>query len=387
MKNMHKTIVSAPAEFERTLTGTMFTFNCGTWSAILALAVFGYTGQGLANAQVTSVGDNTVLTVQRNEALDFVNAKPMPLPSNPLSSDTTQAMVQALLSQPSFGAPGYSSGGEGNGIQSPVSVGAPATVEDGVIAQGSGSNNHPFTTSRADLYGLNTNTVYPYSPAGKLFFKMDNSTVYCSASLIKPGIVVTAAHCVADYGKKQYYSGWQFIPAYRDGAAPFGTWTVAAGGAWVKTAYYDGTDGCAVSSGIVCPDDVAVLILSPQKGAYPGTATGWYGFGWNGLGFTGTGLTQVTQLGYADGLDNGLYMERNDSYGFVSASDSNNTIIGSNMNAGSTGGPWVVNFGLPPTLTGETNGSPAGPNVVVGVMSWDYTSTAPKEVGARSLTA
>ena len=34
----------------------------------------------------------------------------------------------------------------------------------------------------------------------------------CSASLIKPGIVVTAAHCVANYGQHQFYS-WLAIHA------------------------------------------------------------------------------------------------------------------------------------------------------------------------------
>ncbi|MBV9301449.1 MAG: trypsin-like serine protease [Acidobacteriaceae bacterium] len=390
MKNISKTIGSALAEFEKTSTGTMFAFNRRAWSAILALAAFGYTGQGLANAQVARVGDNTVLTVQGNETVDFVNAKPMPLPSNPVSIDTTQMMVQALLSPPAFAAPGYSPGGEGNGIQSPVFVGAPVQAEDGIIAEDgvrrddSGSSNHPFTTARADLQDLNTNTAYPYRAAGKLYLNINNTTYYCSASLIKPGIVVTAAACVANYGKKQFYSDFQFIPGYRNGVAPFGTWTVAH--VWVKSAYLDGTDNCAVAAS-VCPDDVALLTLNTQKGAYVGTAVGWYGFGYNGFGFTTNGLTQITQLGYAAGLDNGSLMERNDSYGYVSASYSDNTVIGSNMNAGAIGGPWIVKFGIAPTLTGETNGGAAYPNMVVGVMAWYYTSTAPKEVGASPFTS
>jgi V8-like Glu-specific endopeptidase len=247
-----------------------------------------------------------------------------------------------------------------------------------------GSNNHPFTTARADLFTETTNTTYPYRAAGKLFFNEPAGTFICSASLIKRGIVVTAAHCVANYGKKQFYSGWQFVPAYRNGSAPYGVWTVRQ--AIVLTAYYNGTDNCAVY-GVVCPDDVAVLILNTQNSGYVGTTVGWFGY-WYGGGFTSNGLTQITQLGYPAGLNNAVYMERNDSYGYKSSSNSNNTIIGSNMNGGSSGGPWLVNFGLPYTLTGESNGSGYSfTNAVVGVTSWGYTSNSPKEQGAAPFTS
>jgi hypothetical protein len=132
---------------------------------------------------------------------------------------------------------------------------------------------------------------------------------------------------------------------------------------------------------------VAVLILNTQAGGYPGTSTGWYGYGWNGYSFTSNHLTHATQLGYPAGLDSAAYMERNDSQGYVSSSNSNNTVIGSNMNGGSSGGPWIANFGLPAALTGETNGSAASPNIVIGVTSWGYTSASPKEQGAAPFTS
>ena len=75
-------------------------------------------------------------------------------------------------------------------------------------------------------------------------------------------------------------------------------------------------------------------------------------------------------------------MERNDSNGFQSSSNSNNTIIGSLMCGGSSGGPWLVNLGIRPTLTGTTAGTAPGPGTVVGVTSWGFTSTGPKEQGA-----
>jgi V8-like Glu-specific endopeptidase len=361
-----------------------FSFHRKALGVMIAFTLFGCVCEALAQEQVTHVNNLTVMKIQNpEEDVDFVSAKPMPLPINESPEDTTQSMVRALLSTPALGTPGYAPGAEGTGKTSPVFLGTPEAAESGVTSEDFGTNNHPFTTARADLYGLNTNQVYPYRAAGKLFFKIGTSSFICSASLIKRGIVVTAAHCVANYGQKQFYSGWQFVPGYRNGSAPFGTWT--ANEVWIKTAYYNGTDACAVF-GVVCPDDVAVIILkSTPSGAYPGTAAGWFGY-WYGGGFTSNGLTHITQLGYPGGLDNAADMERNDSQGYINSSDSNNTVIGSNMNGGSSGGPWIANFGLPSVLTGETNGSFSPPNVVVGVTSWGYTSTGPKEQGASPFT-
>jgi hypothetical protein len=91
-------------------------------------------------------------------------------------------------------------------------------------------------------------------------------------------------------------------------------------------------------------------------------------------------------LGYPFDLDSGLLMQRNDSQGVVNATFSNNTIIGSLMTPGSSGGPWVVNLGAPPALSGgDTFGTYASHNVVVGVTSWDYTNLAVKQMGATPL--
>ena len=58
---------------------------------------------------------------------------------------------------------------------------------------------------------------YPFRAAGKLFFKKAAETRICSASLIKRGLVVTAAHCVANYGKNEHYLNFEFVPAYDNG--------------------------------------------------------------------------------------------------------------------------------------------------------------------------
>jgi hypothetical protein len=87
-------------------------------------------------------------------------------------------------------------------------------------------------------------------------------------------------------------------------------------------------------------------------------------------------------------------MERNDSQGYTQgytyAAFSNNTIIGSLMTGGSSGGPWVVNLGLTPAVASPTTfGSAASHNIVVGVTSWGYTNTSPgpKQQGAAPFTS
>ena len=259
-------------------------------------------------------------------------------------------------------------------------------MEDGEVeSQQFGTLNHPFSTARADL-NVATHTRYPYRASGKLFFNIGANTYVCSASLIKRGVIVTAAHCVAAYGKSQFYSNWTFVPGYRNGTAPYGVW--AATTAWVLTSYFQGAAGECSVAGVICKNDVAVIELTPQTNpVYPGTRTGWYGYAWNNWGFTTAGLTHINQIGYPVALDGGLRMQRNDSQGFRSASNSDNTIIGSLMTGGSSGGPWLNNFGYKPVLNGTTFGSYSAKNIVVGVTSWGYVSSLPKEMGASRFTS
>jgi V8-like Glu-specific endopeptidase len=307
---------------------------------------------------------------------------PMPDPGVAPPSQT-----QALLQSPVLGAPGNEPGGIGSGRQHTVRLAVPQTLSpsgDDVTPQEHGSSGQPFTTNRVDALGDNTQFYYAYRATGKLFFNIGSSTYVCSASLIKPGVVVTAGHCVANFGQRQFYSNWVFVPAYRNGVAPFGVWHAAS--ATVTTAYYNGTDACAVR-GVVCQDDVAVLTLQAQGGAYAGNSTGWYGYAWNGYGFNGSAQALINQLGYPVALDGGLMMQRNDSQGYTATSFSNNTIIGSLMTGGSSGGPWHVNLGIAPTLSGTSFGNAPARNTVVGVTSWGYNDTNVKQQGASPFTS
>ncbi|MGN6314922.1 trypsin-like serine peptidase [Trinickia sp.] len=344
---------------------------------------------GAAAQHVKSLGALTqfVQPAQSSEAagtIDFEHALPMPLPNPGFVPPTREESL--LLAPSKLGAPGHMAGGVGNGKRESTRIARPLALstEDGVAPQEFGTSSQPFTTNRVDALGDNTQFYYAFRPTGKLFFNIGSSTYLCSASLIKPGVVVTAAHCVANFGRQQFYSNWRFVPAYSNGSAPYGVWSAAS--AVVMTAYYNGSDPCAVS-GVVCQDDVAVLILSPQSGVYAGNRAGWYGYGWNGYGFNGSAQALINQLGYPVALDGGLLMERNDSQGYRAPGFSNNTVIGSLMTGGSSGGPWHVNLGMAPSLAGTSFGSAAARNTVVGVTSWGYTDPAVKQQGASPFTS
>lgn len=315
--------------------------------------------------------------------IDFANAISLDLPQ----VDVAPVADGDLLSFP--GEPGFVPGRKGTGQMSPVRL--PASAALAVEPQEFGSSNHPFTTSRVDLPGNSVSASYPYRIAGKLYFKIGTANYVCSASLIKRGVIVTAAHCVYEFGRNNstgWHTNFVFVPALRlsgtTAIAPYGSWT--GGTAWVMTSYYNGTDPCYVR-GVVCRNDVAVITINPKttNPTYPGTATGWYGYGWDGYGFTGTavpgGIALFSQLGYPVSHDGGNMMQRTDSQAFVSASMAYNSVWGSRQTGGSSGGPELVNLGYWGTLSGTGYGSESAFNTVVGVTSWGYTSTTVKQQG------
>ena len=370
----------------------------GLGAAVAVFLGLAVTTDGLAaQANVSSRGTVTTVTVpavaaQAASSADFVNVRAMPLPSPGLAAP---GLFDGDIAPQGAAVPGFSRGSLGNGQTAPVKLPPAASLieaddaqdmaADGFERQEYGMASHPYTTMRVDLVGNNESKAAPYRAAGQLLFKDGSVSYMCSASLIKRGVIVTAAHCVAAYGQKRFYSNWQFIPARYDSTAPYGTW--AAASATILTSYYNGTDSC-YAPGVVCQNDVAVIRLVPQSKAFPGTKTGWFGYGWDGYGFTPDNLALINQLGYPASHDSGKRMQRTDSHGFVSATYSNNTVWGGRQTGGSSGGPEVVNLGILPTLSSEAPiGYEGSANIVVGVTSWGYTNNMVKQQGASPFTS
>jgi len=229
-----------------------------------------------------------------------------------------------------------------------------------------GSSALDFTRSR--ITPQSANLTYPYRTTGKIFFtKPGVGDFQCSGSVVAKRVVITAAHCL--YGEGHFYTNWVFIPGY-DGSRstlaqqrPLGTWTWNRGQVptnWINT-----------GGSLPNRTDFASLVLNDQ--VFGSTSyqlyqkAGRYTFAVNHL-FD----TAVTMLGYPCNFDSCNIMQRVDSSdhrvppGYTGG---NAYEYGSDMTGGSSGGPWLENFG-----TGAApQGSWTTRNAVVGVTSYIYT--------------
>jgi hypothetical protein len=267
-----------------------------------------------------------------------------------------------------------------------MSKDGPVYLSD-VAAEAFGSFGIPYTTTRVQdgvgpASGASTlsrlSTTYPYRTVGKLTF----SAGYCSASVIRRGLIVTAAHCIQRFASgSTTYSGWQFRPGHygASGAtaaqkAPYGVWNWAA--LIRPVSWMNGTDtGC----GAARDNDLAVIALARNAyGQFVGDVVGKLGYGWNNYSFvvsprTGNLRTAaVSTLGYPGLMDYGRIMQRTDGPTYTTTvCNAGQLWQGSNFTGGSSGGPFVVNFsGRNPVLSGGAVSGSAPVMAVVGVTSW-----------------
>ena len=246
----------------------------------------------------------------------------------------------------------------------------------------------PYTTTRVQTGNQTAvgatvanylSTTYPYRTIGKLTF----SAGYCSASLIRRSVIVTAAHCIQNFGSgSTTFSNWQFRPGHYGAAgataaqiAPHGSWTWRA---LVRpSAWANGTDtGCGSSRN----NDLAVIVLSKNaNNQFVGDIVGWMAYGWNNYSFvtsTKTGnlrTAAVSTLGYPFLMDSGAIMQRTDGPTYTTTVCNGNKQLwqGSNLTGGSSGGPWVVNLsGRNAALSGGAVAGTQSTMAVVGVTSW-----------------
>lgn len=231
-----------------------------------------------------------------------------------------------------------------------------------------GSANLDFSRSR--ITPQTANATAHFRTVGKLFFTEPGvGDFQCSASVIARRIVITAAHCVnSGHG---FYTNWAFIPGY-DGSRstlatqrPFGTWAWSS--AEVPTNWLT-TDGAL-------PNDTDFAAIVFQDQPFGGTNTtlaakvGKFSVSLNHLGDTA-----VTMLGYPCNFDSCNIMQRVDTSDHrvpPGAPSSNAREYGSDMTGGSSGGPWVENFGA--AAAAAPSGGYNVRNSVAAVTSYGYT--------------
>ena len=83
--------------------------------------------------------------------------------------------------------------------------------------------SHLHTSQVSSSSNAYLSATYPYRAIGKLTFNADGYDSFCSATLIRRGVIVTAAHCIQDFGAgDSTYSDFQFTPASYKGAPHMG---------------------------------------------------------------------------------------------------------------------------------------------------------------------
>ena len=235
----------------------------------------------------------------------------------------------------------------------------------GVEAQAVGSLGAHFTSARVNQPALET--IYPNRTVGKLFFTENATGInkVCSASVLRHRVVLTAGHCVhrGSGGTAGFHRNFLFIPAFRDGAAPLGTFTPR----------YVATTSTWATGGGVVPNaaDFGMFEMNDRSGVRIGSITGFLGYATSRLI-----PNHTTKLGYPCNLDSCQKMQQVTSQSFRAVSP-NNVEYGSNARGGSSGGPWVQNFGIQ-----GVGGLTTGLNQVVGVTSYGYVSLDPKVQGS-----
>jgi hypothetical protein len=192
-----------------------------------------------------------------------------------------------------------------------------------------------------------------YNPAhGKVFFSSGAVNYMCSGTALTSGnqsVVWTAGHCVNE-GPGAFYTNWAFVPGYKDGARPYGTWTART---LLTTAEWrqSGDFGYDFGAGVVNANGGATL-----------TAT----VGSRDAGFNQPAEQHYLSHGYPAGspFSGGRLFICETDLGTRDTSTNPATMgIGCDMTGGSSGGGWVVGNSVLSVISyGYTN----QPNVLYG---------------------
>lgn len=268
---------------------------------------------------------------------EFLEAEPYPLP------EVTEQMLKELQ-EASFTISMSDVAGAGNLDKG----GAPekATAEETLPAATAGGYNYPAPYTRYEV--LCPYSIYPYVTVGKIFFKQNGGSYVASAASIGNYAIWTAGHCVhAGNGRAD---GWStnlvFVPAYKDGSAPFGQWPASY--LLTRTNWYQN----GIPNGL--SDDMGGAVLFPNSsGRKISEVVGWLGFAWNWSRFQ-----HWLSLGYpARTPFNGARMHINAaSYAYDGTVPGVKPVgIGNEMTQGCSGGPWVWQFGTGNYVNGNNS--------------------------------
>ena len=174
-------------------------------------------------------------------------------------------------------------------------------------------------------------TTYPASTHGKVFFTLGGSNYVCSGTAVNSSnrsVVWTAGHCLNE-GPGAFATNWAFVPAYRDGSRPFGTWTA-------RTLM---TTSAWANSGDISYD-VGAAVMNTSGGSALTDVTGG-----RGIAFNYNRNQYYTSFGYpaAPPFTGERLWVCESQLETSDPSTSPQTMgIGCDMTGGSSGGGWIV---------------------------------------------
>ena len=180
-------------------------------------------------------------------------------------------------------------------------------------------------------------TGYPHATVGKVFFtKPGIGNFVCSASSVGGDAVITVAHCIHDSATTTFWTNWVFIPAYKNGVAPFGQWS--ANILYYLSAYRNGGSGDSRY-------DIGGAVLNRNSGLKISQKVGFLGFAWNQS--TSSTSAHWAVIGYPQAAPfngNNQYICQA-SYAYNAGGSAPSPIaVGCDQTGGTSGGPWVRNY-------------------------------------------
>jgi V8-like Glu-specific endopeptidase len=356
--------------------------------AIGAIGVTGFHGREAASAQaqaaLTAVTSRDTAVTARVAAAEWTVSQmqaAQPLPVRAL--DGASAAARALSVQPrASGRAGFINSTTGGGNPGPALLVRPKT-----LVGGGGGYDYPAPYTRYENFPR-TQAHYkefPYRTVGRLFFTIPGQGDFvCSAASIGNYAVWTAGHCVHGGGPGQVWAtNFVFVPAWYDGRMPYGQFTGAyaiSNSAWVDAGDLSRDWGAVIlnknttSNTRKVSQRVGALGFSWNQ-PVNASASHWATIGYPAIAPFNGQRQQICQASYAYEDTFLLFLFGPPPIG-----------VGCDQTGGTSGGPWVRQYGPDAGTFNFLNGNQSYRLIVDGVLRTQelfspYFDQAVKDVG------
>ncbi len=220
------------------------------------------------------------------------------------------------------------------GRQGHEAQGKAATSAAAPAGDGAAPSKVEAAAPKLQSQALQTKTNASETPVphiGKVFFTLGGTNYVCSGNSVSSAnksTVTTAGHCVNE-GPGAFATKFTFVPAYLNGAAPYGMWTAKA--LYAPTQWSSSGD---------MTYDTGFAVMSTLNGQYLTDVVGGSGLQFNaarGLSYKSFGYPAAAPFN-GESLKSCSGTATNDPYN----PQFNTQGIPCNMTGGSSGGPWFI---------------------------------------------